>query len=195
MARPRQVEDDEILSIARACFLEHGPGVSTTVIADAVGLSQAALFKRFKTKKGLLFAALLPPEVPPFLSLIEAGPTDAPIEQQLRDIATAISLFFQEVVPCMIALTGSGFDKDVIFDSFEVPPPVRTQQALTGWFSRAMQAGQLRQVNPFDLAVSFQGALHVRAFMRHIGAPLAADPHDYVCTVVDTYLHGLEKTP
>ena len=46
--RPRQFSDDELLQTARRCFLEHGPGVSTGLIAEELGVSQAALFKRFK---------------------------------------------------------------------------------------------------------------------------------------------------
>ncbi len=195
MARPRQFEDDEILSIARTCFLEHGPSVSTNVIAKAVGLSQAALFKRFKTKQGLLLAALLPPEEPPFLPLIEAGPTDAPIDEQLVELAMQISLFFQDVVPCMVTLTGSGFDKDTIFGNFEIPPPIRTQRALTAWFQRAIDAGRIRAIDPFHASVALMGTLHVRAFMRHIGAPFSEDPHDYVRSVVDTWMHGMALTP
>ena len=58
MVRPRLFSDAEILQVARRCFLEHGPAVSTTVIASEVGLSQAALFKRFGTKQNLMLLAL-----------------------------------------------------------------------------------------------------------------------------------------
>ena len=64
MGRPRTVSDDVILEAARAVFLEQGPGASTQSIADRLSVSQAALFKRFGTKRDLMIAALMPP-VPP----------------------------------------------------------------------------------------------------------------------------------
>ena len=51
--RPRQFTDEDILTATQACILELGPSVSTTVIAGRVGMSQAALFKRFGTKEKL----------------------------------------------------------------------------------------------------------------------------------------------
>ena len=60
MARPRQVSDEDILTAAKEILLEHGAKASTTAIAKAVGLSQAALFKRFGTKLDLVKAALAP---------------------------------------------------------------------------------------------------------------------------------------
>ena len=64
MVRPRQFTDEQILASARKSLLEHGPGVSTAKIAKAVGMSQAALFKRFGSKEDLLIAALMPPHLP-----------------------------------------------------------------------------------------------------------------------------------
>ncbi len=58
MARPRNLTDTQILYEARACFLEHGAAVSTTVIAERLGISHGVLFQRFGTKDQLLRAAL-----------------------------------------------------------------------------------------------------------------------------------------
>ncbi|MCB9676060.1 MAG: TetR/AcrR family transcriptional regulator [Alphaproteobacteria bacterium] len=193
MARPRQFSDHEILEIARACFLEQGPGVSTTVIAERVGLSQAALFKRFKTKKDLMMAALLPPAVPPFVDLMEAGPTEGPIADQLVAIAHSVFSFFQEIVPCVATLHASGFDKDDLFASYDIPPPIRTNIAMTRWFVKACEQGRVRQVPPVDLATAFLGTLHVRAFMKHVGAPFPDDPSDYIRNVVDVFVNGVEE--
>jgi len=194
MARPRQVSDAEILDAARTCFLEQGPGVSTTVIAKRLGLSQAALFKRFKTKKDLLIAALLPMEMPPFIARLEKGPTPDPIEDQLREIALEISEFFREIVPCVSTLHASGLDKDDLFGHYEIPPPIRTQMAMVSFFTEAVEQGRIRKVPPIETATSFLGTLHVRAFMRHVGSPfIADDPTEYVANVVDLFVHGIEE--
>ena len=96
MARPRQVSDVQILEAARACFLEHGASVSTTVIAKRLGVSQAALFKRFGTKEDLLVAALRPgPEmVRELLDWLAEGPDERPIPEQLLDLGVRVRSFF-----------------------------------------------------------------------------------------------------
>ncbi|HIK90782.1 MAG TPA: TetR/AcrR family transcriptional regulator, partial [Planctomycetes bacterium] len=60
MARPRTISDDQILQTARECFLQHGPSVATDVIADQLGVSPQALFKRFHSKQDLMLAAIAP---------------------------------------------------------------------------------------------------------------------------------------
>lgn len=195
MPPPRvRVSDAELLSLARACFLEHGPGVSTTVIAERAGLSQAAIFKRFATKEELLVAALRPPEHPPFLPLLSAGPDpDAPLGPQLVEIGLAIARFLVETVPCMSTLHASGVSKEDLFKSYDVPPPLRTHAALTAWFGLAVRAGRVRDTPPGDLALAFMGTLHVRAFLQHVGAAGALTDWDaYVRHVVRTFLEGVE---
>lgn len=58
MARPKTISDTDLLGIARNVFRERGPNATTRDVAAAAGLSQAALFKRFKTKEELFLAAL-----------------------------------------------------------------------------------------------------------------------------------------
>ena len=53
MGRPRLIEDDAILAAAREVFLARGAAATTQDVAERVGLSQAAIFKRFATKQEL----------------------------------------------------------------------------------------------------------------------------------------------
>ncbi len=87
MVRPRQVTDEQVLEIAREVFLEHGPKAPVSIIAGRLGVSDAALFKRFGTKQNLVLAALLPPEEPDFLQVLEGGPGPGDIEEQLVVVA------------------------------------------------------------------------------------------------------------
>lgn len=199
MGRPRTVSDDAILEAARAVFLEHGSSVSTTAIAERIGLSQAALFKRFGTKQDLLVRALAPPGTPPFVARLEAGPNaESPPRIQLRDAAREIARFFRDLVPCLMVLGTSGMHPTDVFSRFDVPPPVRAQAAVAGWFVRAMESGLVRQGNPEAFTFSFLGALHMRAFMTHVTQqPFDDEALDaYVDSVVDSLWHGLApETP
>ena len=141
MARPRQTTDNAILTIARTCFLEHGPSVSTTVIAEAAGVSQATLFKRFGTKDDLLLKALAPASDVPWLALVQAGPDDRPAREQLVEIAHSIFVFFQHLIPNLAVLKSAGFSPKDLLARYEEPPPLRGRRLLAGWLIRAGDRG------------------------------------------------------
>lgn len=177
--------------------------MSTTVIAERAGMSQAAIFKRYPTKKALMCAALLPPEHPPYLELLAAGPHPSlPLGPQLEEAALAIARFFAEVVPCIATLHASGFEKSELFGRYEVPPPLRTRQALAEWFARAAAQGRLAVTAPTEVATAFMGTLHVRAFLQHVGSVRPGAPTEapeplevYVRTVVSIFLQGIGARP
>ncbi|MEM6925752.1 MAG: helix-turn-helix domain-containing protein [Myxococcota bacterium] len=192
MPRPRLVSDGEILAAARACFVEQGPHVSTSVIAEHVGLSQAALFKRFGTKQQLMLAALAPPEVPAWIAAVEQGPDERPIVDQLHEIADSMSEFFVEVIPRMATLWASGCDVRQIMSQFDLPPPVRGLRALTQWFAVARDAGRIHCDNPKVSALMMIGSLHGRAFMGTIlGDAVNADLEAYSSQLANTMWRGL----
>mgnify|MGYP001134528590 CR=1 FL=1 len=58
MARPTSIDDDQILTAARAVFLEHGIRGTTLEVAQRAGVSEGSIFKRWKTKEELFHAAM-----------------------------------------------------------------------------------------------------------------------------------------
>lgn len=193
MARPRQVPDEDILQAAQEVFLQVGPHASVQLIADKVGLSQAALFKRFQTKEELLFAALAPPPTPPFTVRLLRGPDGSPLDEQLVGLAIEMLTFFRAILPRVAALRSAGLCPDQIMRRYPVPPPVVAIQALAGWFETAHQRKLLRAEDPLVLAVTFLGALQARAFGEHLyGEHLGPLQDDrFLRGLVTTLLHGL----
>jgi len=193
MARPRQISDDQILETARQVFLQHGPGASTTVIADQLGVSQAALFKRFGTKDELLIAAMRPPQ-PQWLELVEQGPDGRELRGQLVDIAHALNDFYEQHVPAMATLRSSGMDLEQIRACHDSAPLVRAQRSMAGWLRRAREQGRIRMgVDADALAVSLLGSLQARAFMNHMAGsqlPLG-DPDATIASLVDVLWNGI----
>lgn len=190
------MSDDEILDAARACFLEHGGQVSTSTIAERLGVSQAALFKRFGTKRELLLRSLMPPAMPAWIELVEHGPDERPIPEQLREIATAISMFFETMSPRFSVLKAAGCDVAELLGRFEVPPPVRGWNALAGWLRNAQQAGRIRPGDPSAMALMFVGSLQGRVFLAHVlGLPQAFDLDTYTQELIETMWHGLAPEP
>jgi AcrR family transcriptional regulator len=194
VARPRQVTDEAILTAARACFLAHGPSVSTTVIAKKVGLSQAALFKRFGTKDDLMIASLAPPAEPAWMKTVSSLPQEGDLRTQLITLGAELGGFLGRFVPCFAVIRAAGIDPKRLLEQFEMPPPVLGKNRIAAFLGAAMDAGRIRACDPDAVATAFMGAFQFRAFMAHLqGLPPsnAADPA-YAAEVVDALLLGLK---
>ncbi|WP_437616933.1 TetR/AcrR family transcriptional regulator [Sorangium sp. So ce834] len=168
MARPRNITDAQILDGARACFLEHGAGVSTTVIAERLGISHGVLFQRFGTKEQLLRAALQPSMEPPWMARARSGPDDRDARIQLLELGEEISAYLERIVPCLAVLRSAGMSVESMADRREDLPPVRARREVAAWFSRAIARGLLRPVSAEHAADLFLGALHFRPFHQHL---------------------------
>lgn len=193
MARPRQVSDEEILDAARACFMED-PNASTVTIADRVGLSQAALFKRFGTKMRLLLEAMGIKHGPPWVDLCAAGPDERPIDEQLVEIGTEVQGFFTRIIPRLMAMKAVGISFQAMFGDHDKPPPVVGFESLEGWFRRAVESGRVRDEDPKAMALAFLGQFQGRAFWKHMAAHLTGPmpPDDaYIAFVVHTFWRGV----
>ncbi len=173
MARPRQVSDEQILEAARACFLEHGAAVSTTVIADRLGVSPPALFKRFGTKDRLLLAAMRP-SLSGLDQVFEDGPDDREIPVQLLEIAHRLREFGEQLVPRIAVLHEAGLTREALHRHGQEPPPARIQKLLVGWLERAQRQGRVGPGDPEAVALAFIGAIQGRVFLaHHSGGPVS----------------------
>lgn len=198
MVRPRKFTDQDILHAARAVFLEHGPAASTTLIADALGMSQAALFKRFGTKDRLLLLSLVPTGPIAFIERLQAGPDDRPIPDQLVAIAFEASVFFDTMMPCMMTLKAAGLGPETFKHRHPDAPPLRARRAAAAWLQQAVDAGRMRPVLVDSIALMFLGAIQARAAMTHIFGDLPlteAQRMAHARAIVDTLWHGLRPQP
>jgi AcrR family transcriptional regulator len=192
--RPRQFTDEDILDATQACILELGPGVSTTVIADRVGMSQAAIFKRFGTKEKLVLAALCRPmQRHPISQLLGEGPTEEPVRDQMINMGEAILAVMRHVVPCMAMLHAAGINPAEHL-RHEDSPPIKGRKMLTQWFRLAIEQGRVRTFNPHVMAVAFIGMLKARPFREIILADTAlkCSDRDYVIQLVDILWAGID---
>lgn len=192
MARPRQVSDEQILDSARSAFLRHGPGVSTTVIAADLGVSQAALFKRFGTKEQLMLRSMAP-EPLDWDAVLGDGPDDRPLTDQLQALGRTMSEFYERLVPCMATLRSAGVSPSELHEDDEVPPPIRGVRAVSAWLAVAREQGRVRDLDVGAFAMAFLGALQSRAFLRHLAGEEAAgwDAGRYVDQLVELMWRGI----
>lgn len=190
--RPRQFTDLELLETARRCFLEHGPGVSTSAIAEELGVSQAALFKRFKTKQALMLEALAPGPRPAWIAEVEAGPDDSPVPEQLRRVVERINAFFEQMLPGIAVLRAAGIDPKEMAGRHQTPPPVQAHRALTAWFGRLHELGRARIPHPQSTAMAFLGAIHARHMLCHmLGDHAPQTEPEFLQNLVDVFWGGI----
>jgi AcrR family transcriptional regulator len=168
MARPRLVSDEDILAAVKKGVLEQGPAIPLDVIADRLNVTAPALLKRFKTRNALILAALAPPENPAFLDLMDSGPDARSFEPQLLEIIEGMTSFLAEVFPCMSALRDSGIPKEEMRTLFKQFNPLRTVEALSGWFTRADKKGLCEAPDPDAAAMMLMGATHMPMTIRHM---------------------------
>jgi AcrR family transcriptional regulator len=197
MGRPRQVLDEEILEVARACFIEHGASVSTEAIAARLGVSGPALLKRFGSKRELLKAAfsvgVMSPAAVQWLQKVEAGPDEREIPEQILEMARAIDAFFRKMVPAFAVLREAGLTAEEMRGEEKEPPPVRAHLTMTGWFRRTQEQGRLRAGDPDVMASLFLAGLQHRYFLAHVTnqtiPPEEEDP--WLERMVDIFWRGV----
>lgn len=194
MARPRTISDEQILDAARACFLEHGPSVSTDVIAEQLGVSSQALFKRFQSKHDLMLAAIAPREQAPWIPLVESGPDSRrPLAEQLTEILTELADFFVDIARRMSVLRWGGVDPGELMARFDEPPPLVDIRVLSGWLERAAARGLIRRIDFRATAMLMLTSMHGPAMLtdmlgRH---PTGHSRDEYVTFMVDALLQGM----
>jgi AcrR family transcriptional regulator len=168
--RPRTVTNQMILEAARHCAMERGPNVALDVIAARIGVTSPALLKRFGSRQRLMIAALRPTDPPVWVLELGLGPDNRPLELQLALFMGRVFDFFTREMPCMTALSESGFPIEEIFKGDETPPPFRNLWALSSWLEQAQARGLIAhdavQDNDFEsVAMGILGALHSRVFL------------------------------
>jgi len=189
--RPRQFTDSELFAAAREVILAHGPSVSAKRIAEALGVSAAALFKRVGTKHELIRRALIGVNVPGFIIGLERGPDERPVREQLLERAREIDGFFVKAMPAITMLKAAGFCPSEVFKDQEVPPPIRAIAALRSWFETLREQGRVTFDDSEAIAVAFLGALQARHALRSFLSDYPSGGPNYLEILVDTTLQGI----
>jgi AcrR family transcriptional regulator len=193
MGRPKKFTDEKLLEGARECLLKNGPTVSTAVIAKCIGVSQAALFKRFQTKENLMIAALKPPMNPAWHQVLIDGPDDREVKTQVAQIVRLLNGHIESVVPLVEMLHAAGIDPHQHFKKNQTAPPVLTIKLLAGWFRRAQAKGLIRKTNPTSLAYGLLGAVHSRLFIERLSTDRTTriSSRTHQAAVIDVLINGI----
>lgn len=196
MARPQSVTDHQILEAALACFLEHGPSVATEIIAQKLHVSPQALLKRFGSKHELMLAALKPAPLQSTVSLLQSGPDNRPVQEQLTELLSQVAVFFIEVARRMQVLRWSGLDCRSLMKEDEEPLPLLDIRVLAAWLEQAAGRGLLRRCDFRGTAMLLLSSLHGPTMLTDLLGkhPTGHSTEEYVSILVDTVLNGLTLT-
>jgi|GEM_PF-659037 len=159
MGRRKEKSDEQILRAARACFVRLGPNVATSLISRELGISQATLFNRFRTKKELMLGALTLDTENELLETLSRPPDDRPIREQLHEIGIQALRFFRCFDPNIEVLRASGLSTEEVHQSFGAAPILSCHNLLTTWINNANAAGQLTDTDARTLAIAYLGAI------------------------------------
>lgn len=160
--RPRSIDSEQLLAVAREVFLERGIRATTLEVAERAGVSEGSLFHRFKSKEALFSAAMdFDHENAPgrLLDAVAEIETLEPSEA-LMHLSTKLLAVGKVALPMMMMswsnpqLCGATpFDKKKAkFRDF--------LKALASYFERKMDEGKLRRMDPEVLARAFIGSVH-----------------------------------
>lgn len=190
--RPRSFTDADLLQVARSLFLEKGPGVSTSEIAKALGVSQAAIFKRFPTKRDLMVSALMPPVDEVTAMLKPSQIDDRPGYEQVLELARAVDGLLENMFPRMGVLRASGIDMEDILARHD-PPPLLVYGWVSGFLRQLDEAGLATVPDPNVAAFGLLGAIHGRhELCRALGSRAPETNEDYIESVVGMLWSGIK---
>jgi AcrR family transcriptional regulator len=149
MTRTNKYPTEQIVEAARRVFLERGPGASSVEIAQAAGVSEGLLFKRFGTKQNLFLRAMGIPK-PDVRSMVEDLPAanEEEVFETLVEALLEILGFFREVFPRMMMLWSQSQVRSFAeIHENSASPPVEFTGIIARYLERQARAGHVARAD------------------------------------------------
>jgi AcrR family transcriptional regulator len=198
MGRPRLIADEAILAAAREVFLAQGAAATTQAVALRVGLSQAAIFKRFPTKQELFLAAMASgQDRQDVIERFQRRAKAHGVRRALVGLGDDLLPLFRRMLPVLLLSWSNraefGFPKAMNGGSY---PPTRAAREVVTFLDGEMRARRLRKHDPWLVTRAFVGSLQNYALIELVwkGADLmipALPPKQYVRGLVDLLWKGI----
>jgi AcrR family transcriptional regulator len=188
MARPITISEHQILDAARAVFLERGFSATTAEVARRAAVAEGSIFKRFRTKQELFFAAMQPTlKDPEWLRKLGERAGRGEVQDNLVEVGLEIIGFFRQLLPLMMMMwsnpSASGLPTPLTQPN---PPPLRALKKLAAFFEIEMRKRRVRRHDPEILARMFLGSLQNYAFFE-----VLLRAHDELPLPAEIYVRGL----
>ena len=197
--RPPSIDWEKLLEVAREVFLERGIRATTLEVAERAGVSEGAIFHRFKSKDVLFREAMHfnAESVPERLGAALEGIDDLPIKEALHRIASTIMDIGREAMP-LLMMTWSNPDNAGCMPTDGLRQGFRALlMRFAAYFEKRMDAGDLRRMDGEVMARVLVGALHhYRITQLAVSAGESTMPEGtFIRGLVDLLLSGAAAEP
>ncbi len=191
MGRPRTVETDELLRIAREVFLEGGAYGSTKEIARRAGFSEAALFKRFATKADLFAAAMAPPP-PDVDAILSKARSQTDPRRALQALARSVLAHYRTAMPRILHLiTHPQVGLAPFNERLGRTRPVPLDAAIADFLREQRDNGRMSVPHVQAAAALLVATLHSIVLFELMGVHGGAVPDAQVNAMIDVVWAGI----
>ena len=197
--RPPKIDGEHLLSVARGVFLERGIRATTLEVAESAGVSEGALFHRFKTKEGLFRAAMeFPAEDAPRQLMKAVDQLEGlELEEALPRLVSALLEIGRVAIPLMMMSWSNpsacgAHPQDAQGASYH-----SFVKRVAAFFETQMKAGRLRALDAELLARVFLGSIHHYCMTRIIAGERVETMSErrFARGLVDLILNGSAEAP
>jgi AcrR family transcriptional regulator len=191
MGRPAVIRDEDILHAAREVFLARGLRATTPEVAKKAGISEASIFKHFKTKEAL-FRAAMQPELafPEAIAGLPERAGQSSVAENLDKAGAAIIQMLRTWMPLSMLAFSSGTDPGKLHRSH---PRLPTLRCVREYVKKEIENKRLHaRVHPETFARAFVGGIadYVIAALIAPGDKPSMTPARYVTDFVNLLLRG-----
>jgi AcrR family transcriptional regulator len=191
MGRPKTIEDDALLKIAREVFLEGGAYGSTKEIAARAGISEAALFKRFPTKAVLFLKAMAPPPADAGYILKQVRAEKDP-KKALRVLARQMLAYYRTALPRVVHLiTHPAIGIDAL-PAHLGGDGVMLDAAIAAYLREEHMRGRINAPDARAAAAILVATLHSVVMFELMGVHGGAIPPQAIEAMLDALWNGFE---
>ena len=173
MARRTEIADETILAAALRVMLASGADLKTADVAREAEVSEGTIFKRFKTKKGLIAGAVSSVFFRDWLTALDEDRAEEDFSTVLADTLCEALKFFRMVMPLQLALVSLfGRELSVIELARQQgrEPPVQTfTRKLEIYLDGLINAGKIRPCQTGVVAGLLLGSVFHRIFAELSG--------------------------
>jgi AcrR family transcriptional regulator len=191
MGRPKTVETDELLRVAREVFLEGGAYGSTKEIARRAGFSEAALFKRFATKADLFAAAMAPP-LPDVDAILSKARSQTDPRRSLHALARSVLAYYRTAMPRILHLiTHPQVGISPFNERLGRTRPVPLDTAIADFLREQHEKGRMFVPQVQATAALLVATLHSIVLFELMGVHGGAVPDTQVNAMIDVVWSGI----
>ena len=190
MARPRLIQDEQLLQAAREVFVEQGFRATTASIAIRAGVSEGTLFKRFQSKEELFAAAMGLKDYGLWRDSLLEQVGHGEVQRNLEQAALSIVRETDAWARNMIAVFSRGIDPS--HNPLLERLSTSTQDDLSALGQYLQRETELGRVRPQDVevtAITLMGALG--AYIHRCAMPGAGEPDSPPRIEAERFVQGV----